>query len=210
MGASFSPCAFYDDAEMLDDIDRLLVERTGVSLVKGQVYAYVHRRLMRVCNHLESWGVLAGKATRNPDHQYIGEPSGWKDFWWPTQAPRSVFGLTFTQNTRMTAAVGQSGKWIGFCVALTRKKTLRSPQPKVQENAMSKSTPMTLPADVLAGLYAIGTGQVLHAFMGLCPDQVEGDEVRDDECPACRLLIAADQALAAAGLALPAYVPESN
>ena len=82
MWASFSPCAFYDDdAEMLDEIDRLLVERTGISLVKGQVYAYVHRRLMRICNHLESWGVLAGKATRNPDHQYIGEPCGWKDFW---------------------------------------------------------------------------------------------------------------------------------
>lgn len=64
--------------------------------------------------------------------------------------------------------------------------------------------PITLPADVLAGLYAVCTGQVQHTFMGLCPDLVEGNQVRDDECPACRLLIAADQALAAAGHAHPA------
>lgn len=63
--------------------------------------------------------------------------------------------------------------------------------------------PITLPTDVLAGLYAIGTGQVQHVFMGLCPDEVEGIKVRDDECPACRVLMAADKALAAAGDALP-------
>ncbi|SIQ99017.1 hypothetical protein [Aquipseudomonas alcaligenes] len=74
---------------------------------------------------------------------------------------------------------------------------------------MSKPNPqpITLPADVLAGLYAVCSGQVLHVYMGLCPDALEGAEERDDECPACLAMMAADEALRAAGVKLPAYVP---
>lgn len=77
----YSPCAFYDDdAEMREEICELLEKRTGVPFSKLS-WQYLHRRFMRVCNHLERWGVLYGKAIRNPDFQYIGEPAGWKDFW---------------------------------------------------------------------------------------------------------------------------------
>ncbi|MEX3555951.1 MAG: hypothetical protein VB131_04945 [Burkholderia gladioli] len=42
----------------------------------------------------------------------------------------------------------------------------------------------------------VGTGAIAHLFRGSCPDQIEGPDVRDDECPACRVLIAADKLLA--------------
>jgi len=77
----YSPCAFYDDdAEMHEEICAALEQHTGVGFGKLP-HQYLHRRFMRVCNHLERWGVLNGRATRNPDRQYIGEPYGWKDFW---------------------------------------------------------------------------------------------------------------------------------
>lgn len=79
--ARYSPCSFYDDdAEMTAEICELLKERTGVDFGK-QSHTYLHRRFMRVCNRLENFRALNGKALRNPDHQYIGEPIGWKDFW---------------------------------------------------------------------------------------------------------------------------------
>lgn len=60
-----------------------------------------------------------------------------------------------------------------------------------------------IPDSVLAGLYAVSSGQVEHVFNGLCPDSVEGYEVRDDECPACIELIKADAALNRAGIPRP-------
>lgn len=61
-----------------------------------------------------------------------------------------------------------------------------------------------LPTDVLAGLYAIGTGQVRHVYMGMCPDAIEGAHVRDEDCPACRTLMAVDEHLQKSGIDIPA------
>ncbi|MGY4838020.1 hypothetical protein [Burkholderia pyrrocinia] len=49
--------------------------------------------------------------------------------------------------------------------------------------------------DVLQQLRAIATGELQHAYNGMCPDQVEGPAVRDEDCPACRALLAADALL---------------
>lgn len=84
------------------------------------------------------------------------------------------------------------------------------PEKPTEVFILSNQPTLTLPASVLAGLYAVGTGQLTHVFMGLCPDQVEGSLVRDDDCPACRALVAADQALAAAGFTLPPHEPGSK
>lgn len=46
--------------------------------------------------------------------------------------------------------------------------------------------------EALKGLVRIATGQVQHVYMGMCPDQVEGPDVRDDDCPACQLLTPTD------------------
>ena len=70
-----------------------------------------------------------------------------------------------------------------------------------------KPQPITLPLDVLAGLYAVGTGQVHHVFNGLCPDQLEGPLVRDEDCPACRALMAVDGLLRSGSGSGPASVP---
>lgn len=66
------------------------------------------------------------------------------------------------------------------------------------------SDPIVMSAEVLAGLYAVCSGKLQHVFMGACPDALEGDQVRDDECPACRAMIASDGLLRAAGVTLPA------
>lgn len=46
--------------------------------------------------------------------------------------------------------------------------------------------------EALKGLVSIATGQVQHVYMGMCPDQVEGPDVRDDDCPACQFLTRTD------------------
>ncbi|WNZ87287.1 hypothetical protein [Pseudomonas sp. P108] len=66
---------------------------------------------------------------------------------------------------------------------------------------------VTIPASVLAGLYAVSSGKVSHVLNGMCPDTVEGFEVRDDECPACIELIKADAALKVAGMQRPLLPP---
>ena len=38
-------------------------------------------------------------------------------------------------------------------------------------------------------LVAHAEGRVLHAGMGMCPDQLEGHESRDSECPVCQALV---------------------
>lgn len=39
------------------------------------------------------------------------------------------------------------------------------------------------------GLEAIATGQIRHQYAGACPDLIEGATVRDEECPACQVLL---------------------
>lgn len=57
--------------------------------------------------------------------------------------------------------------------------------------------------DTLTGLYAVATGQITHVNMGSCPDSLEGANVRDDDCPACQVLLAVDDELSEVGAALP-------
>ncbi len=49
---------------------------------------------------------------------------------------------------------------------------------------------------VLLKVRAIATGELRHAFNGMCPDAVEGASTRDPDCPACQALSEADQILA--------------
>lgn len=51
-------------------------------------------------------------------------------------------------------------------------------------------------SSILADLLAVATGKTRHVYMGLCPDELQGSDVRDPECPACRALVAAGAALA--------------
>lgn len=46
----------------------------------------------------------------------------------------------------------------------------------------------------MQSLTAIADGRIRHVFNGSCPDPVEGPSVRDDECPACKILSALDAA----------------
>lgn len=52
-----------------------------------------------------------------------------------------------------------------------------------------------LAGDIIRNLIAVATGQVAHVYMGQCPDQIEGHETRDHDCPACQAIMAAEQAV---------------
>lgn len=73
------------------------------------------------------------------------------------------------------------------------------------------SVPLEVLESVLAhqglvlDLLRVATGGIPHAYNGLCPEAVEGAEVRDPDCPACRVLMAADKSIAAT---TPREVPE--
>jgi len=59
---------------------------------------------------------------------------------------------------------------------------------------------------VIEGLRGVAARQTAHANNGMCPDEIEGCDTCDDECPACQALMAADQLLAlahGASVALP-------
>jgi hypothetical protein len=44
-------------------------------------------------------------------------------------------------------------------------------------------------------LIDVGSGKIAHAFNGMCPDELEGHDTRDAECPACRALVEAQNYL---------------
>lgn len=46
-------------------------------------------------------------------------------------------------------------------------------------------------------LLSVGSGEIDHLWQGSCPDQVEGPNVRDFECPACKIMIDAEIAASA-------------
>lgn len=48
---------------------------------------------------------------------------------------------------------------------------------------------MTVSESALDTLRRFATGNVKHMNNGLCPDDIEGHEVRDPDCPVCRALI---------------------
>jgi len=41
-------------------------------------------------------------------------------------------------------------------------------------------------------LIAVAAGEIHHIYNGLCPDSQTGANSRDDECPACQIIIAAE------------------
>jgi hypothetical protein len=48
------------------------------------------------------------------------------------------------------------------------------------------------PLALIHDLAGVAVGRTVHVFNGACPDQVEGELVRDDECPACQILMRLD------------------
>lgn len=48
-------------------------------------------------------------------------------------------------------------------------------------------------------LIDVCTNRTRHVGMGMCPDSIEGHDVRDDECPACSAIVAAEHLLAQCG-----------
>lgn len=69
---------------------------------------------------------------------------------------------------------------------------------EIRSAAIEEGAKMAIQAvsPVLLKLRAISTGELRHAFNGMCPDTVEGASTRDPDCPACQALIEADQLLA--------------
>ncbi len=47
---------------------------------------------------------------------------------------------------------------------------------------------------LISQLLDVARRKIEHVNNGMCPDDLEGFDVRDDECPACRVLIEAEQA----------------
>jgi len=45
---------------------------------------------------------------------------------------------------------------------------------------------------VIDDLARIATGSLTHDYNGQCPDDVEGHDSRDPECPACQVLLRYD------------------
>jgi len=48
---------------------------------------------------------------------------------------------------------------------------------------------------IIHDLADVASGRIAHVYRGACPDDVEGDKVRDADCPACQALISADEAM---------------
>lgn len=46
---------------------------------------------------------------------------------------------------------------------------------------------------VVQALIEVAVGKVQHLYRGTCPDAIEGFDSRDQQCPACRVLIAVQQ-----------------
>ena len=82
----FSPRGMYDDDAGTVE---LIMEHLGDKVDKGLSWEYTWRRLMRVCNSMQDFGVIAGRVYTNPDRQYIGEEVRQKEFWFSkSYAPR--------------------------------------------------------------------------------------------------------------------------
>ncbi|HFH4240805.1 TPA: hypothetical protein ACGJ37_000663 [Pseudomonas aeruginosa] len=48
---------------------------------------------------------------------------------------------------------------------------------------------LTVSESALDTLRRFATGKVMHLNNGLCPDDIDGHEARDPDCPVCRALI---------------------
>lgn len=52
---------------------------------------------------------------------------------------------------------------------------------------------------LVQGLIDVGSIKISHAYQGQCPDSVDGPDLRDEECEACRILTSAESFLTNAG-----------
>lgn len=66
------------------------------------------------------------------------------------------------------------------------------PTPWYSADQMRAARQEAVPAITVADLLAVATGRTRHILAGLCPDEIEGPDVRDGDCPACRILVAAE------------------
>lgn len=51
---------------------------------------------------------------------------------------------------------------------------------------------------LIQDLVDVGSGKLAHLHLGRCPDAIEGWDMRDRVCPACKVLIAGEQELLSA------------
>jgi len=48
-------------------------------------------------------------------------------------------------------------------------------------------------AEALRATIKVASNETRHVYMGLCPEELEGFDSRDEECDACKILIKAKQ-----------------
>jgi hypothetical protein len=53
--------------------------------------------------------------------------------------------------------------------------------------------------DAFIELLKVATNETRHVYMGLCPDELEGHNSRDPDCPACQAIANAEANSPAAG-----------
>ncbi len=71
-----------------------------------------------------------------------------------------------------------------------RERLFTSPENiQVALEAQSRLNGMTVSESALDTLRKAASGEVKHLNNGLCPDDIEGHEARDPDCPVCRALI---------------------
>ncbi|MBY9700563.1 hypothetical protein ISH39_03220 [Pseudomonas aeruginosa] len=61
--------------------------------------------------------------------------------------------------------------------------------PMVRVDELAHLNGMTVSESALDKLRKAASGEVKHLNNGLCPDDIEGHEARDPDCPVCRALI---------------------
>jgi len=71
-----------------------------------------------------------------------------------------------------------------YCVALTP----RAPAQSALDELRREVEALRVDRDRLRD---VATGKIKHVFNGLCPDDIEGPNVRDPDCMACQILDAA-------------------
>jgi hypothetical protein len=55
-------------------------------------------------------------------------------------------------------------------------------------------------SDAFIELLKVATNETRHVYMGLCPDELEGHNSRDPDCPACQAIANAEANSPAAGV----------
>ena len=63
----------------------------------------------------------------------------------------------------------------------------RAEGPDLMPDEWPRADPAAPSVDELDGIRSFLTGQTRHRYMGSCPDELEGPDVRDPECNACEV-----------------------